>query len=132
MAHEGAHAVGLFRIVEQRPALLVGERDVDMPAGARPLGRPLGHEGRHQAAPLQGDLDEGLEQGGLVGGVQSLGLFDGGFEDAGAGFLVQGFQAEVHPLAGLQNIAIDVGVGRIAQDRIAEMAGREIPSILLR
>ena len=48
------------------------QRDVDVAALARPVVRPLGHEGRHQAAALRQHLDEGLEQRGLVGGFERL------------------------------------------------------------
>ena len=107
-------------IVEDRPAGLVLERQVDVPALARPIPRPLRHEGRHEAAALGQHLGEGLEQHRLVGGAERLVDADRGLEHARPGLGVETLERHVHRPAGVEELAVELGMDRGAQDRVAE------------
>ena len=50
---------------------------------------------------------------------------DGGLEHAGAGLGVQALEREAHVAAQRQQLAVEVGMNRGAQHRIAEKAGRD-------
>ena len=67
LAHGRAHAVRRLLVVEGRLAVLP-QRHVHVAAAARPVLRPLGHEGGEPVALLRQHLGEELEQRGAVGG----------------------------------------------------------------
>ena len=74
---------------------------------------------------LREDLDEGLEQRGLVRRFEPVVDRDRRLQHAGAGLLVQGLQREAHLLAQVQRLEIVLGVHRVADHRVAEEAGRD-------
>ena len=134
VAHGVGDIVGRLGVVEGRLSVLTFERQVDMAALAGPVGRPLGHEGGHQAVALCHHLGEGLEQRRLVRRCLAAIDRDRRLEHAGSGLLVQGFETEIHALAGAEKLAVEIRVHRVAQHRIAEEAGRhglEVTVVLL-
>ncbi len=94
-----------------------------MAGGTRQVRVPLGHEGRHHAAALEEDLGHGLEQGRRVRRRQGLVDAQRRFQHARAGFGVQALDPQVHALAELQKIPVELGVHPAAQHGIAEIAG---------
>ena len=113
-AHDVGDAMLLRGVVKDRLAAF-GQRAVNVARLARPVARPFRHEGRHPTAALRQDLRHRLEQRRLVGGGKRVVHLDGGFEHAGAGFGMKAFEFHVHRAAGVEQLAIELGVNRRPQ-----------------
>ena len=66
---------------------------------------------------------EGFEERSTVGHFDAFGDVERGFEYAGSGFGVEAFEWEVHFVAEVQEIVVELGVDGIADDGVSEESG---------
>ena len=125
LPHHGAHAVLGVRVVEYTVALYVHERLMHMAALAWVIHRPLGHERGGETALIEKTFREGFEQSRLVRRAQSVVYRDGTLPNARTGFAVETLEREIHRDAVIHEFVEKVGVGGVANDRVAEVAGAE-------
>ena len=87
------------------------------------LHRPLRHERGHQLALLEEDFGEGLEQVGAVRCSKRICHRQRAFPHTGAGLAMQRLQRTVERVRVVHQAGEQIGFGRCAQHRVAEVAG---------
>ena len=126
-----AHAAPPHRRTRALPSTQSFKRDMQMARLARPVARPFGHEGRHQAATLREDLGEGLEQRALSAARRASSTPIAASSTPGPVSVCRPSISKSIRRAASSKLVIELGMHAGAKHRIAEEAGREVFQIAI-